>query len=318
MRAKSGGEPKGKRLLIFMVVLLVGIAAMSVPVLAKNNPQAPPPQQTCTPGTNTCDTDPQTGLTCDAAANLVTTCCDDNPTCADIVGCSGTELKVDGFPSGPYPKTVSSTDGVLTVAITYLSSTEITWSANLPAVKVVMMKGGNGACVYTTAACDATSSGSIHLTTPVGNNNGKHKDISHVDFCYGTAPGPSGSICGEKFQAPDGTELPGWEIQLFQGNTLIGTAITGPNGYCFNNLPSGDYTVKEVLKPTFECVDPCLDPTHGQKDVTLNANAQTGAVVDFFNRNIQQFIPEFPTVGVSMAVLIGLGFIVFTMRQKRP
>jgi len=75
---------------------------------------------------------------------------------------------------------------------------------------------------------------------------------------YGEQTAATGSISGMKFNDLNGdgtkdageTGLPGWTIQLYDatGVLLISTVTDANGNYVFGSLPSGDYTVAEVLQ----------------------------------------------------------------------
>ncbi len=127
----------------------------------------------------------------------------------------------------------------------------------------------------------------------------------------------TGSICGNKILRNTGEFLDGWTIRLSRGSIPVGEVITGQDGekghYCFTGLAPGVYTVSEDLQDGFIA----LDPAGGTTQVTLGAGENL--VVPF--TNIGQgttTVPEFPTVGVPAAVLLGLGFVVLSLRKRDP
>jgi protocatechuate 3,4-dioxygenase beta subunit len=87
-----------------------------------------------------------------------------------------------------------------------------------------------------------------------------------------------GSICGTKYEDVDGDgdgdyPVPNVTIKLYDASgALVRTTITDSNGdYCFDNLPLGDYIVKEFLDPGWHAVN----PASGQRAVHL-ANSGSG------------------------------------------
>jgi len=80
-----------------------------------------------------------------------------------------------------------------------------------------------------------------------------------------------GRICGTKYEDVDGdgegeNGVPGITIELYNATGLVRTTTTGANGnYCFDGLPLGDYTVKEVLGAGW-CT---VDPVSGERSVHL-------------------------------------------------
>lgn len=83
-------------------------------------------------------------------------------------------------------------------------------------------------------------------------------------------PPPLGSICGVKFNDVNGNTqrdpgepgLAGWTINLT--GPVITSVMTGAGGgYCFNNLPAGQYTVSEVLQAGWTQTMPPPPGTYG-------------------------------------------------------
>ncbi|MGI9658181.1 MAG: hypothetical protein ACR2OD_04680 [Gaiellaceae bacterium] len=114
-----------------------------------------------------------------------------NPKCTEFepVYEFGFKPKFDGAeaPSVGGPYTLS--DGTLEVTITVGGDSEakfFDWSSNI-GVDAVIVKGGNGALVYTyDPPAEATSD--TDLKTPF-NDGGNRAAISHIEFCYDTEGG---------------------------------------------------------------------------------------------------------------------------------
>ncbi len=95
-------------------------------------------------------------------------------------------------------------------------------------------------------------------------------------------------LCGHKYDDVDhngaydaGTDLPleDWTIELYQDGSLLATTTTNAAGeYCFEDLPEGVYTVKEVLQEGWEYSYP-LDGTFA--DISVGCGDVDG--VDFLN-----------------------------------
>lgn len=93
-----------------------------------------------------------------------------------------------------------------------------------------------------------------------------------------------GSLTGAKFQDldcdgkrdPNEPGLPGWTIQLSNGQTAVTDAL---GNYYFNNLPPGTYTINEVNQPGWTQSYPAAPGTH---TVTLASGQATGNL-DFGN-----------------------------------
>jgi len=81
-----------------------------------------------------------------------------------------------------------------------------------------------------------------------------------------------GSICGFKFHDVNGDGewtissepgISGWEIRLEGPDGMSAMAVTGPDGsYCFTDLPSGIYTVRETLKEEWVQTHPAIPGSH--------------------------------------------------------
>ncbi|MBM3212640.1 hypothetical protein FJZ33_10495, partial [Candidatus Poribacteria bacterium] len=81
-----------------------------------------------------------------------------------------------------------------------------------------------------------------------------------------------GSICGFKFHDVNGDGewtissepgISGWEIRLEGPDGMSAMAVTGPDGsYCFTDLPSGIYTVRETLKEEWVQTYPAIPGSH--------------------------------------------------------
>src|SRR5262249_43172007 len=57
---------------------------------------------------------------------------------------------------------------------------------------------------------------------------------------------------GDGVQGSTEPGLPGWEVDLFQGQTLVKALGTDGNGnFTFSNLNPGTYTIQEVLLPNW-------------------------------------------------------------------
>ncbi|HNX17935.1 MAG TPA: hypothetical protein PKM50_06375 [Methanoregula sp.] len=113
-----------------------------------------------------------------------------NPTCADVCGSSCTQLKIeDGQYNGMYYLNSNQTWWVNVESFKAAGCDDkcaINWTSNFD-VMCVIMKGGDGADVY-------TYSGSVrsdtHLSTPINSKNDKPSGISHVIFCYDSSKLP--------------------------------------------------------------------------------------------------------------------------------
>ena len=96
-----------------------------------------------------------------------------NPTCPEGL----TEFKIDPPADGEH------SDGTLTVNITLNDTDEgqtVDWTSDI-GVDVVIVKGGNGAIVYT---YDPEATAGTGLHAPVAGGSGKWADVSHISFCY--------------------------------------------------------------------------------------------------------------------------------------
>jgi hypothetical protein len=105
-------------------------------------------------------------------------------------------------------------------------------------------------------------------------------DVTGNDFGNFLPPPPTGNISGRKFNDSDDSGTinasePGlqfWTIQLKNATngSVVATTVTDANGnYSFNNIPTGNYIVAEVLKGGWTQTFP-LSVTYS---VTLTANA---------------------------------------------
>ena len=114
-----------------------------------------------------------------AAAAMTTV--DGNSKCADIApaGSTWTERKLDFDPdSTTYPF------DTFNVTIDKSDETTLSWTSTID-IDAVILKGGNGANVYTYDGETMTGSG---LTTPMNDKSGKPYGISHISFCFGDDP----------------------------------------------------------------------------------------------------------------------------------
>lgn len=106
------------------------------------------------------------------------------------------------------------------------------------------------------------------------------------------------SISGHKYGDADGSvltandraPLPGWTIELWEGERKLAEESTAPGGsYAFENLPPGSYVVKEVMQPEWRA----LSPADGQQTVLLVDADDAG--VDFINVYELRDVPPEPT-----------------------
>ncbi|MEX2131867.1 MAG: SdrD B-like domain-containing protein, partial [Pseudohongiellaceae bacterium] len=97
-----------------------------------------------------------------------------------------------------------------------------------------------------------------------------------------TAPAPSASICGVKFNDLNGNGLQdagelglaNWQISL--GIAAIPPVTTGTKGeYCISGLPAGTYTLSEILQAPWLQTFPAAPGTH---TVTLTAGQQVNGI----------------------------------------
>ena len=113
----------------------------------------------------------------------------------------------------------------------------------------------------------------VGLTTLNVSINGS--DVKNQNFTN-TPPSTAGSVSGFKINAVTGKGIPGWTITLLGtgGIDIKKTVTTGADGsYTFQNLPAGNYLVKEELRNDFKHVtNPVLhiDLSTGQKSVNNN------------------------------------------------
>ncbi len=89
------------------------------------------------------------------------------------------ELKLQNPGSGTY------SDGTLTVTLQRTGEGTFTWTSNID-VDAVIAKGGEDSNIYTYPGTSDGFSGSA--STPTNPSNGKPYGLSHVSFCYDTAP----------------------------------------------------------------------------------------------------------------------------------
>jgi hypothetical protein len=100
-----------------------------------------------------------------------------NPSCQSLG--YAYEFKIEPVPtSGTFSYTTS--DGYLTVEITYLPNAHMDWNAN-QGIDAVIMKGGPNANWY---AYTPEVMGDTDMVTPTNTSNGTPYGISHISFCY--------------------------------------------------------------------------------------------------------------------------------------
>jgi hypothetical protein len=121
--------------------------------------------------------------------------------------------------------------------------------------------------------------GTIAGWTPVGlttlNVSINGSDVNNQNFTNKPPASVTGSISGFKINAVTGKGIPGWTITLSgTSNGIKNTVTTGADGsYTFENLPAGNYLVKEKLRNDFKHVtNPVihLDLSTGEKSVNNN------------------------------------------------
>jgi len=106
-----------------------------------------------------------------------------NPTCADVPGCGGSELKVESTSySGRWYTDDSHTSWV---DITQSPGNIIAWTSNFD-VNCVLMKGSHGADDF---CYPGGSRGDTLLHPPINPSEG-YAGISHINFCYDTPRTP--------------------------------------------------------------------------------------------------------------------------------
>ncbi|MEW6552684.1 MAG: SdrD B-like domain-containing protein, partial [Actinomycetota bacterium] len=182
--------------------------------------------------------------------------------------------KVEGAaPNGTYTTdegnviTISGSDGYI-----------FNWSS-VYSVGCVIVKGGDGANVFYYGASYGDSGLYAPFNTKSPDPDDTH-EISHVTFCFNCPV--TGSICGTKWKDRDhdgdgDVVVAGVTIELYALDDTSGvplrTTTTGTDGkYCFNDLPLGDYLVKEVLGSGWYAVN----PASGEQIVHLGTSNSTG------------------------------------------
>jgi hypothetical protein len=305
MRAKSGGHMKD-RLLVVMVVILAALCVVPAGVAAANYPVIPGQDPNCKAtiigfkyndkqGNHIFDNgdktlngwriwlkDPQGNILAWDETNTFPTTNDKGYYCFGDCTCYG-------LTNG---KDMTLADG------TYVLSERLkpNWGQTEPVSEPVPSD------TYSITVAGAN----LYTSTPT----------SHPGLPFGNLKIHGGedvfSICGLKISQTTQQVVPGWTIQLIQNNNVIASTTTDQDGeYCFSELAPGTYTVQEVLQNGWQYGVPPL----GKQQVTI---VDDDILVDFFNLFTGTVpVPEFPTVGVSLAILTGIGFIVFTLRQKK-
>lgn len=159
-----------------------------------------------------------------------------------------------------------------TIALSNVRRRSFDFTASGVAILDVIVKG-SGSNWYHYGLAVQSDSG---LTIPNGNK------LNLVHVCYDSIP--TFSISGTKFNDSDAngivgageSGLGGWEIELYQGESLRAATTTGSGGsYVFTGLAAGLYRTCEVAQAGW--VQTAPDGCH---DVTIGPNA-TG--VDFLN-----------------------------------
>ncbi len=91
------------------------------------------------------------------------------------------------------------------------------------------------------------------------------------------------TIFGHKFDEETDEGLAGWDIQLYNGTVLIDTETTDEQGfYEFDDLCTGTYVIKEVLKTGWEIET----PPEGSFTVSITDPNQTVGPKDFYNEQV--------------------------------
>jgi len=103
-----------------------------------------------------------------------------NVTCEEVAAATGCtfestsgRIDYDGGTGGTYGPITWTTDGVY-----------VNWTSTVPVKIAIIVKGGNGASVYSSGCnTDCVTSGTA-LSAPINPNNGKPYGLSNITFCY--------------------------------------------------------------------------------------------------------------------------------------
>ncbi|MDD3717416.1 MAG: SdrD B-like domain-containing protein [Actinomycetota bacterium] len=172
---------------------------------------------------------------------------DAKPECvlaATILGVSPADeaYKVDAAaPNGTY------TSNGNTITISNSTGKVFDWASVYP-VQCVIVKAGTAAYLF---YYPGGAYGDTGLYAPY------NKDISHVTFCFNVPV--LGSICGTKWEDhKEGAPVDGVTIILLDatGNEVARTVTANGGKYCFNDIPLGEYTVRELLDPGWYAKSP--------------------------------------------------------------
>ena len=172
---------------------------------------------------------------------------DAKPECvlaATILGVSPADeaYKVDAAaPNGTY------TSNGNTITISNSTGKVFDWASVYP-VQCVIVKAGTAAYLF---YYPGGAYGDTGLYAPY------NKDISHVTFCFNVPV--LGSICGTKWEDhKEGAPVDGVTIILLDatGNEVARTVTANGGKYCFNDIPLGEYTVRELLNPGWYAKSP--------------------------------------------------------------
>jgi hypothetical protein len=112
-----------------------------------------------------------------------------------------------------------------------------------------------------------------------------------------------GSICGIKIhdkngdgvKDPNEDGLPNWTINLTDGTSTFSTTTDANGNYCFDNLPTGTYTVSEVNQPNWRQIYPAQP---GNYTITLSPGQEV--------KNINFSNVEDPTI--KLGSICGIKF----------
>jgi hypothetical protein len=157
----------------------------------------------------------------------------------------------------------------------------VTWSSSFP-IDAVIMKGGTvGANVY---YYSPPSNGDSGLATPI-NPSGKPAGLSHIDFCYDNA-----CDCNDESVCTADT--------CDQAGGCVFTPITCDDGN--------------------ECTDDTCDPTNG----CINTNSLPGTECSIGvcdgngNCGVPNPVPEFPSLALPVAFIIGIIGMVYVIKTR--
>jgi len=158
----------------------------------------------------------------------------------------------------------------------------VTWSSSFP-VDAVIMKGGNvGANVY---YYSPPSNGDSGLATPINQGSGEPAALSHIDFCSNNA-----CDCNDASVCTADT--------CDQAGGCVFTPITCDDGN--------------------ECTDDTCDPTNG----CINTNSPPGTECSIGecdgngNCGVPTPVPEFPSLALPAAFIIGIIGLVYVVRVR--